>query len=119
MAALMHLANYGHKTVNDQVYELFVRYTKYAAASYARTCPSPPNGATIVAYLSDTGTDTQATVFKNDINQELIVAFRGTSSILDFGTDFNSELVPFEAAGIACTECRVGIPIGYIHKILD
>ena len=89
-----------------------MKYTKYAAAAYASDCPLPPNNSTIVAYLSNATTDTQATVFRNDLDQELILAFRGTSDLEDFFTDFNQALVPYNSVGVDCSSCLVlSLPI--------
>ena len=84
-----------------------MKITKYAAAAYASDCPLPPNNSTVVAYLSNTDTDTQATVFRNDLDQELILAFRGTSDLQDFSTDLNQGLVPYDAVGVDCSSCMV------------
>ena len=93
--------------VDQSVYDQFVKYTKYAAASYAYDCPVPPKNSSVVSYLSNSTTDTQATVFRSDLDQEIVVAFRGTSDLEDFFTDSNQGLVPYEAVGVDCPSCLV------------
>ena len=86
------------------------RYTKYAAASYADACPIPPNGAVVIRYFTEPTTDTQATLFRNDAQKDIIIAFRGTSTPQDFGTDFAQTLVPINSVGTqSCTGCLVSI----------
>ena len=81
--------------------------TKYAAASYASTCPTPPNGASIVRYFNDRTTDTQATLFRDDARKELVIAFRGVSNVAAFLTDDNLGIVPLNAPGTDCSDCGV------------
>lgn len=94
--------------VPSALYTTFVRYTKYAAASYASSCPKPPNNSTVVQYFSNTATDTQATLFRDDARNEIVIAFRGTSTLQDFTSDFAQTLVPITAVNTEdCTGCRV------------
>jgi hypothetical protein len=60
-----------------------------------------------VQYFDVEYTDTQATLFRDDSAQELIIAFRGTSSPADLDTDFLFGLVPLTAAGTSCPTCKV------------
>lgn len=93
--------------ISSDLYTLFVRYTKYAAASYAATCPTPPNNASVVQYFSEKSTDTQATLFRSDVDREFVLAFRGTSNLQDFASDFAQQLVPLNRTGTTCDSCRV------------
>ena len=81
--------------------------TKYAAAAYANECPVPPNGAVAVQYFQNTATDTQATLFRDDARRQLVIAFRGTSDVQDFLSDFSQALVPMNAIGTDCSSCKV------------
>lgn len=96
------------RTVSQSLYDVFVRMTKYAAASYASQCAMPPNNSTVIKYFDNSMTDTQATLFRDDTRKELTIAFRGTSDLQDFMSDFAQALVPFKAIGINdCPDCMV------------
>ncbi|KAF2173739.1 hypothetical protein M409DRAFT_16013 [Zasmidium cellare ATCC 36951] len=98
----------GDPTISPSLYDDFVRVTKYAAASYASQCAMPPNNSTVVRYFNNVSTDTQATLFRDDTRRELVIAFRGTSDLQDFLSDFAQTLVPFKAIGIDdCPDCKV------------
>lgn len=58
-------------------------------------------------YFNNAGTDTQATLFRDDAAQEIVIAFRGTSAPKDLDTDFAFTLVPLRAEGTDCPSCRV------------
>lgn len=94
-------------TVNEDLYSTFVRYTHFSAAAYASSCPDPPGSAVVVQFVDDKSTDTQAFLLRDDGAQEVILSFRGTSSIQDFATDFNQGLVPYESPGVICSGCMV------------
>jgi len=94
--------------ISDELFAKFVRYTKFAAAAYADDCPIPPNGATIANFFNIASTDTQAYLFRDDVEKEIVIAFRGTSDAYDFIVDFNQTLVPFNSVGITgCDACMV------------
>ncbi|KAE9374963.1 alpha/beta-hydrolase, partial [Stipitochalara longipes BDJ] len=98
-----------HQTiVSEELFQSFVRYTKFAAASYSDNCPIPPNGATVANFFSVASTDTQAYLFRDDAAKELVLAFRGTSDLYDFAVDLNQTLIPYESVGISsCGGCEV------------
>lgn len=97
-----------HTTVSEELFQTFLSYTKFAAASYADNCPIPPNGATIANFFNIASTDTQAYLFKDDATKEFILAFRGTSDLYDFAVDLNQTLIPYESVGISgCDSCQV------------
>ncbi|KAJ2898206.1 alpha/beta-hydrolase [Zalerion maritima] len=93
--------------IDEALYASFVRYTKFSAAAYADDCPTAPEGASVVKYVDVGGTDTQATLFRDDEAEELVLAFRGTSSLADFVTDFSQDLVAYASEGVDCAECMV------------
>ncbi|KAK4498078.1 hypothetical protein PRZ48_010734 [Zasmidium cellare] len=94
--------------VSSSLHDVFVRITKYAAASYASQCAMPPNNSTVIRYFNNASTDTQATLFRDDTRKELVIAFRGTSDLQDFTSDFAQTLVQFVALGISdCPDCKV------------
>ena len=72
-----------------------------------RPSATPSNGAFVAAFISNSTTDTQATIFGNDVQKEIVIAFPGTASAQDFATDANEALVPFTAIGVDCSACRV------------
>lgn len=98
------------QSVTEDIYNRLVRYTRFSAAAYSSDCRVPPEGATVVSYINNNTTDTQATLFRDDAHQDLIIAFRGTSSVQDFVSDFNQTLVPFSG----CENCTVCIWCVYI-----
>lgn len=66
----------------------------------------------MIQYFSDEATDTQGTLFEDETKQELIMAFRGTSSPKDLDTDLIFTLVPLSAPGTKCSDCKVeSIPV--------
>ncbi|KAJ9299832.1 hypothetical protein DTO271G3_2716 [Paecilomyces variotii] len=93
--------------ITEDLYTRLVRYTRFSAAAYSSDCRVPPGGATVVSYINNNATDTQATLFRDDANQDLILAFRGTSSVQDFSSDFNQTLVPFSGGDGRCENCTV------------
>jgi hypothetical protein len=50
--------------------------------------------------------DTQVAVFQDDAAKEFVVSFAGSSSLQDFGTDFNFFFMPFDGVP-GCTDCQV------------
>lgn len=88
--------------------------TKYAAASYASVCTIPPNNATVVQYFNNAVTDTQATLFRDDAREELIIAFRGTSDLTDFTTDDAQALVPLTA--VMTEDCGSGCEVSNLQR---
>ncbi|PVH73523.1 ferulic acid esterase A faeA [Cadophora sp. DSE1049] len=102
--------------VSSTLYQKFVRYTAFSAAGYAPTCSVPAYGSSTVKYFNDTtGTETRATLFRDDSARELIIAFKGTSSPKDLDTDLDALLVPLTAVGTSCSSCLVheGFQAGY------
>lgn len=68
----------------------------------------PPNNSTVIRYFNNAATDTQATLFRDDTRKELVIAFRGTSDLQDFMSDFAQTLVPLNAVGTDdCSNCKV------------
>ncbi|KAI4682970.1 uncharacterized protein J4E84_006872 [Alternaria hordeiaustralica] len=99
--------------IQPEFYPVLQRYTRYAVASLATfvygfgTCKSPPFGSKLVRkVVSDIVNDTQVAVFQDDAAKEFIVSFAGSSSLQDFGTDFNFFFMPFDSAP-GCTGCQV------------
>lgn len=101
--------------VTAQQYADLVRFTRYAAAAYNSPCPSP-NGAVLVQQFSNSATDTQGYVARDDVRKEIIVALRGTSNLQDFYTDSQTTLVKCASPGVAYpsdTLCHTGFQNAY------
>lgn len=60
----------------------------------------------MLAYLNVASTDTQATLFRDDHAQEIILSLRGSTSLPDFLTDFT--FFPVNYTGCAGCEAHVG-----------
>ncbi|POS72699.1 hypothetical protein DHEL01_v208908 [Diaporthe helianthi] len=92
--------------VSNTVYDQLVRYAHFASASYSSNCANPPFGSSVEKMFEDKKTDTQAILFRDQSAQEYILSFRGTSSVQDFVTDSQQDLIPCSAAeGISCLDC--------------
>ncbi|KAG8157245.1 hypothetical protein KVR01_012953 [Diaporthe batatas] len=106
-ASLLLGAAVAQKTqVSTTVYDQLTRYARFASAAYSSNCANPPFGSSVEKMFDEATTDTQATLFRDQSAQEYILSFRGTSSIQDFVTDSQQDLVPCSAAhGISCAGC--------------
>ncbi|OJD35842.1 feruloyl esterase a [Diplodia corticola] len=90
-------------TVSNNTFARFVRYADFSSAAYASDCPNPPFGASITHRINNPDTDTQGFVARDDSAKEIIIAFRGTSDLADFGTDFSQELVSYTSPAVTAT----------------
>ncbi|PPQ76888.1 hypothetical protein CVT24_008744, partial [Panaeolus cyanescens] len=77
-------------------------YFKYASSAYTpfNACANP-NGQTRITGLYDIFTDTQGYIARDDSRKEIIVAFRGSTSPIDFINDVNFILTPFTSSGVS------------------
>lgn len=112
-ASLLLGAALAQKTqVSSTVYDQLARYARFASASYSSNCANPPFGSSVEKMFNDKKTDTQVTLFRDESAQEYILSFRGTSSVQDFITDLQQDLVSCSAAdGISCLGCTVSLPL--------
>lgn len=85
------------------------RYAWFASAAYSADCNIPPLNTTIEEDFFDFITDTQARLFRDDETREYILAFRGTSSIIDVITDLRQSLVDCTSALPLCANCTVSL----------
>lgn len=85
--------------INETVYNDLVFYAKYCAASYGSVCPRPM-GNTLVERVRDEVTGTDGMVVRDDRRKEIVVAFRGTSELMDAITDLLFVLVPLQPPGL-------------------
>ncbi|THH15224.1 hypothetical protein EW146_g5209 [Bondarzewia mesenterica] len=83
---------------STDLYDDLVFYFKYASSAYSVSCPSP-NGNTLVKQFSELTTDTQGFIARDDTRKEIVVAFRGSSSIVDFANDEDHTHTVFTVTG--------------------
>ncbi|KAJ7715516.1 alpha/beta-hydrolase [Mycena maculata] len=88
------------RSISSTLYDNLVLYTQYSSAAYQLVCPSPL-GQTLVQSFSEG--DTQGFIAQDDTRQEIVVSFRGTSSIADAFTDIDLLLVPLVTPGLTET----------------
>ncbi|KAF8071540.1 alpha/beta-hydrolase [Lyophyllum atratum] len=89
-----------HETTTDATYKDLIHYFKYASCAYNIICPRP-NGKTLVLQFSNAMTDIQGFVARDSSRDEIIVALRGSVSIVDFLMDTQIFLVPFVTPGVS------------------
>ncbi|KAJ7104793.1 Alpha/Beta hydrolase protein [Mycena epipterygia] len=85
------------RDISSATYDNLVHYTKYCSAAYHLKWPRPL-GNTLVqnfAFL-----DTETLITRDDTREEIVLAFRETSSLADAVTDARILLVPFVSLGI-------------------
>ncbi|KAJ7243920.1 alpha/beta-hydrolase [Mycena haematopus] len=97
--------------VTQAVYDDLVHYFKYASTAYAIIIPGPqlipvrPNGQKLCAKMYNMLTDTHGYVARDDTRKEIVVAFRGTVTPMNFITDGLGMLVDWDS-----TLCNVVAP---------
>ncbi|KAF7311759.1 Lipase-3 domain-containing protein [Mycena indigotica] len=85
------------RSISTVLYDDLVRYTKYASAAYQLACPSPLGNHLVQSFSQGS---TQGFVARDDNRREIVVSFRGTSSLADAITDLNLVLTPLATPGI-------------------
>ncbi|KAG5640606.1 hypothetical protein DXG03_007951 [Asterophora parasitica] len=83
--------------VSQAVYDDLVRFSRYSSAVYQWICPAPL-GQTLVNKFSNVGT--QGFVVRDNARREIIVAFRGTSDVVDALVDAQIIMTPLRSVGI-------------------
>ncbi|KAI5891636.1 alpha/beta-hydrolase [Schizophyllum commune H4-8] len=91
------------KPIEPWLYEDLVHYFKYASSAYTALCPRP-NGRVLVSEISNSYTDIQGYVARDDERRELIVALRGSLSMTDILLDASVVLVPFISPGVTAPD---------------
>ncbi|GLB44783.1 putative lipase (class 3) [Lyophyllum shimeji] len=89
-----------HGTTTDATYKQLIHYFKYASSAYNLICPRP-NGQTLVLPFSNVMTDIQGFVARDSWRKEIVVALRGSASIVDFLLDSQIVLVPLVTLGVS------------------
>ncbi|KAF8626594.1 hypothetical protein AX17_006512 [Amanita inopinata Kibby_2008] len=85
--------------LKSEIFGDLVHYFKYASSAYVLLCPKP-NGKHLVSPFVNPLTDIQGFVARDEEKKELIVALRGSVSVVDFLLDTTLVLVPFKVPGI-------------------
>ncbi|TDL21692.1 alpha/beta-hydrolase [Rickenella mellea] len=76
------------------------RYTKYANGAYQSTCAKPLGNVLVEQFSSKA----KGYIARDDTRKEIIVSFRGSFSIQDFGTDAEIILIPFTSPGVSASK---------------
>ncbi|KAJ3573589.1 hypothetical protein NP233_g2347 [Leucocoprinus birnbaumii] len=87
------------ESISAELYQDLVHYFKFATSAYTLICPRP-NGKKLVLPFTSISGDYSGYVARDDDRREIIVAFKGSASILAFLADAAIILVPFVASGI-------------------
>jgi len=85
-------------TISSALYEDLIHYLKYATSAYSLVCPHP-NGQTLVMQLSNPYTHIHGFIARDDSRKELVVALRGSASVVDAILDTQIALIPFVCPG--------------------
>ncbi|KAG7445057.1 alpha/beta-hydrolase [Guyanagaster necrorhizus] len=86
-------------TVSNETYDDLVYYLQYASSAYLDECASP-NGNTLVQRYDNETTDTQAFLARDDTKGEIVIVFRGSSTVQDLATDGDITLVDLNIQGV-------------------
>jgi flagellar biosynthesis component FlhA len=105
LATAIPTARSAVKGVPQAVYNKLVHYNAICQATYAGDLCLLP-GLPRVASILDKTTDIHGWVLRDDVAQELIIAFRGTLSQTNLDTDENYTLANFDTLP-SCTGCQV------------
>ncbi|CAK5277850.1 unnamed protein product [Mycena citricolor] len=104
----------GKPTATQAQYDDLVHYFKYASTAYAIILPGPslipvrPNGQKLCAKMYHMLTDTHGYVARDDTRKEIVVAFRGSVTPMNFVTDAMGLMVDWDASHvIAPAETKV------------
>lgn len=104
-AAAVPTARSAVKGISESLYNRLVHFNAISQATYAGDlCVLP--GLTRVASILNTTTDIHGWILRDDVAQELIVAFRGTLSLTNLNTDENYTLANFDTLP-SCSGCQV------------
>jgi len=110
IAAVIALAA-GHvaaqSAITESTWQNIVQYTRFARASYAATCATPPNGSVVLNYINDAPTDGHATLFRYDAAKQIVLSFRGTYTPQNWDSDLDFGSTALTIAGTSCSSCNV------------
>ncbi|RDA88767.1 hypothetical protein CP532_4026 [Ophiocordyceps camponoti-leonardi (nom. inval.)] len=94
------------KAIPQDTFDRLKRYSVLCGITYQRNCPQPPEGITIKKKFND---NANGIIFEDDEANELIVAFRGSSSIQDALTDADFFVqADYASPGVSgCDDCKI------------
>jgi len=108
--------------VTEVVFEDLVHYFKYASTAYALTLPTPlarPNGQKLCGKMWDLLTDSHGYVARDDTRQEIIVAYRGSTTPMNFVTDAAGAMVSWKpATAVVDAPDGTQVHLGFQHAWL-
>ncbi|KAF8159363.1 alpha/beta-hydrolase [Crassisporium funariophilum] len=87
------------RAIDQTTFDDLVFYLQYASSAYGRAC-AKPNGNTLVQQINERKTDTQGFIARDDTRKEIVVSMRGRQVSIDFRTDSDITLVPFQSPGV-------------------
>jgi len=87
--------------ITSATYNNLVRFAHFSSAAYL-SCPTVLT-ASVVYNFNDAGTDTQGYIALDTTNKQIIVAFRGSTSVADFERDADILLTSYSG----CFLCEV------------
>ncbi|KAL0948424.1 hypothetical protein HGRIS_011003 [Hohenbuehelia grisea] len=85
--------------ISQALFDELKWYFQYALSTGANVCASP-NGNVLVKTINHAPTDTQGFIARDDEKKEIIVAFRGTTSLTDAFVDILIVPVPLLSPGV-------------------
>ncbi|KAH7098199.1 alpha/beta-hydrolase [Auriculariales sp. MPI-PUGE-AT-0066] len=99
--------------VTQAVYDQLVNHFKYASSAYPALQPClHPNGQTLISTFSNSSTDTQGYIARDDTALEFIVAFSGRTTAADNTTFANNALVAY-GTGTGGAKVHTGFNAAY------
>ncbi|QIW98419.1 hypothetical protein AMS68_003937 [Peltaster fructicola] len=102
--------------ISASTYNNIIQYTRFARASYAATCATPPNGSVVLNYFTDSATSSSATLFQWDAGKQIVLSFRGTAVPANWNTDLDFPLTAL--TGTSCSGCQVHEGFQKLHNAL-
>ncbi|QIW97188.1 hypothetical protein AMS68_002706 [Peltaster fructicola] len=94
------------KQLDPTAFAPILKYASYVEASYQQPCKKPPGGAVTIKDFNITSSDTQASLYRLDSSKELIIAYPGSNSTVDYITDLTFVPLPYTTSK-NCSLCLV------------
>ncbi|RCI09953.1 hypothetical protein L249_8582 [Ophiocordyceps polyrhachis-furcata BCC 54312] len=94
------------KAISQDTFDRLKRYSVLSGITYQKDCPKPPEGITIKKKFNN---NANGIIFQDDEANELIVAFRGSSTIQDVATDADFLVqADYASPGVSgCDDCKI------------
>jgi len=93
--------------VSSSVFSNIQKFTNYAGLAYADSCPTIPNGATVLQTFNFTTVDSKAVLLQESATNSIILSFRGSAFPVNLDQDFLFTLIPLNISGTSCSSCKV------------